>query len=70
MNTQEYTFTEKLCDMRSPLSALFLCLDMLEEHRVGNLNKTQHELLEGMRASVEKLRHAIDQSVVISVCTQ
>jgi signal transduction histidine kinase len=68
MTTQQYTMTEKLCDMRSPLSALILSLDMLEGHKVGLLNKTQHELLKGMRESVEKLRHAIDQSLFISVC--
>jgi K+-sensing histidine kinase KdpD len=66
MNYQEYTLTEKLCDMRSPLAALILSLDMLEGHKVGLLNKSQHELLKGMRESVEKLRRAIDQSVFAS----
>jgi K+-sensing histidine kinase KdpD len=68
MSTHEYTVTEKLCDMRSPLAALMLSLDMLEQHKIGMLNKSQHELLKGMRQSLEKLRQSIDQSVVISIC--
>ncbi len=64
---ENQTVTEMLQDMRSPLAALMVGIEMLEKQKIGNLNKSQQELVSCMRESVEKLKGTIDQSMVASI---
>lgn len=57
-----------LFDMRSPLAAILLNLEMLEKQKIGHLTKVQCELIVAMRASAQKLQKTIDESVNISIC--
>jgi signal transduction histidine kinase len=50
---------DHLHDMRSPLAALILSLDLFENRKIGPLNKKQTEIVKNMRQSVEKLRKAL-----------
>jgi signal transduction histidine kinase len=65
---ENQTVTEMLQDMRSPLAALMVGIEMLEKQKIGNLNKSQQELLHSMRESVEKLKHTIDLSMMSTIC--
>ncbi|MBX4198096.1 hypothetical protein KW782_02050 [Candidatus Parcubacteria bacterium] len=67
MTEERQKLMDMLHDMRSPLAALVLSLDLLETQKAGTLNKMQTQLLSSMRQSVEKLRHTIDQSVLSQV---
>ncbi|MDQ3014855.1 MAG: hypothetical protein M3Q73_03255 [bacterium] len=66
MNTIENPITHMLFDMRSPLAAILLNLEMLEKQKVGHLTKIQQQLISAMRESALKLQNTIDQSVVAS----
>lgn len=66
MNTLENPITHMLFDMRSPLAAILLNLEMLEKQKIGHLTKVQQELIIAMRASAQKLQKTIDESVIAS----
>ncbi len=46
---------ELVHDMRSPLAALSLTLELFGKDKLGPLNTKQKELLQSMRLSVDKL---------------
>lgn len=63
---ENQTVREMLQDMRSPLAALVVGIEILEKQKMGNLNKSQQQLLNCMRESVEKLRLTIDRSMIVT----
>jgi K+-sensing histidine kinase KdpD len=61
--TENQSVMEMLQDMRSPLAALMVGIEMLEKQKIGTMNKSQLELMACMHESVEKLKRVIDLSI-------
>ncbi len=59
MNLNSDAILDHLHDMKSPLAAMLLCLDLLEQKKIGTLNKKQEEIVTSMRQSVEKMKKAL-----------
>ncbi len=55
------TLANMLHDIRSPLAAIMLSLELLEQERLGPINKKQKEMLAAIRQSAQKLNGAISQ---------
>jgi K+-sensing histidine kinase KdpD len=65
---EQQSVIDMLHDMRSPLAAIMLNVEMLEKHAVGGLTKAQHDVIKAMKESIQKLRRVIDESVVQTIC--
>lgn len=59
----DYTNTQNFVhDMRSPLAALSLALELLLKEKLGTLNDNQLNLLKSMQDSVDKLTHMLSHA--------
>jgi signal transduction histidine kinase len=60
--SKEYTNLRDLIhDMRSPLAALTLAIELFEKEKLGPLNPKQHDMAQSMKQSVEKLTLMLTQ---------
>ena len=58
-----YIHTQDLVhDMRSPIAALSLALELLVKERLGPLNDKQITMMKSMQDSVEKLTHMLSHA--------